>query len=97
MGILSLTRRAGESVQLGDSSLITVTDVRQGCVTLQVRETTKDPKSPDYCAMQLKYGKPLQLVSIGCLIELYAVQGGTARLSFTAPRELHIVRTELLK
>lgn len=87
---LVLTRKAGQSVRLiiGDKTeYLDVIEVRGGHCLLQLGRTMAE-KVRFRDSMQIAEGVSVQVVDLA---------KGHAKLNFTAPRDVHILRTELIK
>lgn len=89
---LVLTRKAGQSVRLiiGDKTeYVEILDVTGGYCSMYRRSHMLDVKRVRFRdSMQIAEG-----VSV-CVVDLAK---GHAKLNFTAPRDVHILRTELIK
>ncbi len=87
MGRLVLTRKAGESVKVGDQ-FITVTRVTRANANLM----TATPRSVHNCAIG-----DMLILEPGVSITVKAITRGIVRLVFDVPREINIVRQELIE
>lgn len=91
---LVLTRKAGQSVRLciGHETLfVDITDVCGGFCTMAVFHGTQLNRTE-----RVRFRDSMQIaegVSV-CVVDLAK---GHAKLNFTAPRDVHILRTELIK
>lgn len=91
MSNLVLTRKAGQSVRLlmGDGrEFIDVLDVTGGFCKFRLLSTLQVERVRFRDSMQIAEGVSVQVVDLA---------KGHAKLNFTAPRDVHILRTELIK
>lgn len=87
MGRLVLTRKAGESVYVGEL-LVTVTRVTRANANLM----TAKPRAVHNCAIG-----DMLILEPGVSITVKAIARGIVRLVFDVPREINIVRQELIE
>lgn len=88
---LVLTRKAGQSVRLiidGRIEYLTIVEVTGGHCRMSFSPLTESTRVRFRDSMQIAEG-----VSV-CVVDLAK---GHAKLNFTAPRDVHILRTELIK
>jgi sRNA-binding carbon storage regulator CsrA len=85
-----LSRRIGESIKVGDETVFTVVSVGPRSVVLAVNT----PRSSRTVA--LAYDEVLRLDGDRVGVMLAEIDRGKVRLAVTAPREIPIMRTELL-
>lgn len=86
MAHLVLSRKLDQSVKVGDH-VITITRVGRANANL----ATAIPKKVHSCAIG-----DMVILEAGVSVTLQAINRSTVRLSFDAPREVKIVRLELL-
>lgn len=93
---LVLTRKAGQSVRLiiGDKTeYLDVLDVCGGYRKMRILDIANDTRPR---VERIRFRDSMQIaegVSV-CVVDLAK---GYAKLNFTAPRDVHILRTELIK
>lgn len=88
---LVLTRKAGQSVRLiidGIAEYLHVLEVTGGTATFQLETEQRIIRIRFRDSMQIAEGVSVQVVDLA---------KGHAKLNFTAPRDVHILRTELIK
>ena len=88
---LVLTRKAGQSVRLliGDKTeYVEILDVTGGFCKFRLLSTLQVERVRFRDSMQIAEGVSVQVVDLA---------KGHAKLNFTAPRDVHILRTELIK
>lgn len=88
---LVLTRKEGQSVRLliaGKYEYVDVLEVTGGNCVLQIYSTLKEEKVRFRDTMQIAEGVTVTVIDLA---------KGHAKLMFTAPREVAILRTELIK
>lgn len=91
MSNLVLTRKAGQSVRLmigGEPVFLDVGSVWGGFCAIQIRGA---PKSKD-----VRFRGEMQIAE-GVTVTVLDLAKGHAKLGFTAPRDVRILRTELIK
>lgn len=86
---LVLARKIDESIQIGADVTLTLVSIGQGRVVLAITTPQHSQTLP------LIYGIPLRLEG-GVAIALTEMDRGKVRLAITAPRDLLILRSELL-
>lgn len=95
MSNLVLTRKAGQAVRLiidGQAHYVNIHGVNGGSCQLSVLR----PSTNGALAESVRFRDSMQIaegVSV-CVVDLAK---GHAKLNFTAPRDVHILRTELIK
>lgn len=89
--MLELTRRVGQSVQIGKRHTLTVLGLLPRIVTLQLTAGEEY-----FLSGPLKFGTWFDVEIDGYPLRIHALEldRGEARLGFDAPRELDIQRTE---
>lgn len=88
---LVLTRKAGQSVRLiiGDKTeYVDIITVNVDRCLLRLRNNFQSERVRFRDSMQIAEGVSVQVVDLA---------KGHAKLNFTAPRDVHILRTELIK
>lgn len=85
MSNLLLTRKAGQSVKIGDAHMLDVLRVGPAEVIIKINDTHR----------KLKIGETWRDVG-ECFVTLASISRGYAKLAFDAPRHVNINRTELL-
>lgn len=91
MSNLVLTRKAGQSVRLmidGRPVFLGVLEVTGGNCTLGIMGS--------FQVECVRFRGEMQIVE-GVTVTVLDLAKGHAKLSFTAPRDVHILRTELIK
>lgn len=94
MSNLILTRKAGQSVRLiveGEALYLDVLNVTGGNCLLRVVSPTR----PIHCE-KIRFKGTMQIAE-GVSVLVVDLAKGHAKLNFTAPREVAILRTELVK
>lgn len=89
MSKLVLTRKAGESVKIADSVVLTIREVHAKKV--YIRETIDDVS----CACWMNLGDSGDVIE-GCRVTICAINRGVVKLLFEAERSVTIVRSELI-
>lgn len=84
MANLMLSRKAGQSVRVGDLT-ITVNSIHRGDVTMSVGDTKFTLK------MHQGFG-----IGLDAFVKVTDIRQGTVKLMFDAPLAVKIMRTELL-
>lgn len=88
---LVLTRKAGQSVRLIIEDIpvyVDVLEVNGGFCRMNIRGFSLSPNIRFRDSLQIAEGVSVQVVDL---------TKGHAKLNFTAPRDVHILRTELIK
>lgn len=85
MSNLLLTRKSGQSVQIGEAHLLNVLRVGPAEVIIQINETHR----------KLRIGDTWRDVG-ECYVTVASISKGYVKLAFEAPRSVTINRTELL-
>lgn len=88
---LVLTRKAGESVRLmigSRTEYLTITSINGGYCTMYL-DSTRD-------AERVRFRDEMQIAE-GVSVQVVDLAKGHAKLNFTAPRDVLILRTELIK
>lgn len=90
---LVLTRKAGQSVRLKawdreEPEFIDILEVCGGFCKMQIRSSMQVERVRFRDSMQISTNVSVQVVDLA---------KGHAKLNFTAPRDVHILRTELIK
>lgn len=91
MSNLVLTRKAGESVRIivdGEPEFLEVLEVHGGHCVLCLQVSGK--------GANVRFRGEMQIAE-GVTVTVLDLAKGHAKLSFTAPRDVHILRTELIK
>ena len=89
MGNLVLTRKAGQSVKIGDSLVLTIREVHPAKV--YIVETVNGSS----CACWVRLGDSGDAVE-GCRVTIAEINRGHVKLLFDADRSIKIIRSELL-
>jgi sRNA-binding carbon storage regulator CsrA len=94
--MLILTRKAGESVRLVRNGVTTYLDIQQvtgGNCTLRV--LSLEPGTP-LKVDRVRFKASMPIIE-GVTVTVLDLNKGHAKLGFDAPRDVHILRTELIK
>jgi carbon storage regulator CsrA len=96
MPSLILTRRVGESIRLmidGQAEYLDVLNITGGTCTLRLINLGKplDPK-----VERVRHTDSMQIAK-GISVRVAGLSKGTVKLNFQAPKEVKILRTELIK
>lgn len=92
IGRLCVTRRAGETLVIGGTVVVTFRRIYDDSVSVLV----KDTRSNEYCSRTINPSTPLQLA----MARIELLKGGSrgqAKICIIADRAINIVRGELLK
>lgn len=90
---LVLTRKAGQSVRLiidGRTEYVHIKEVFGGHCTMRL-------EAPDHFKTERVRFKGEMQIAEGVSVQVVDLAKGHAKLNFTAPREVAILRTELIK
>lgn len=101
--MLVLSRKSRESVQIGDSAMLTVEQIKNGMVLVKI-EGAPFSFSEDHFDTWQNFGSGQSVMGSlydeldvnGCTITLRRIEEKAVRLGFDAPQFLAILRTELL-
>ena len=92
--MLVVTRRAGESIRVGDDIVVRVIDVHAGQVQLALSLAGAGRIIPRELAVVRRAGDTIRIAP-DIVVRVGAVRGGQVRLGIDAPRATRIVRDEL--
>lgn len=90
MSNLVLTRKAGQAVRLmigGEPTILGVIEVQGGCCYLAIDVGNEQ---------KVRFRGEMQIAE-GVTVTVLDLAKGHAKLGFTAPRDVRILRTELIK
>lgn len=85
--MLILTRRIGESINIGDDILVTILGVKGN--TVRIRTAT-----PELLILTRKLGEDIN-ISNDIIVTILSIKGMQVRLGITAPRSIQVHREEI--
>ena len=91
--MLILTRRRTESTMVDDTKL-TVTYLNPKSKVVRIEELCSD--GSEFTHNPDNFDKGFKMATQDCHVEVIEVKGNQVRLGFDAPKDINIVRTELL-
>jgi len=97
---LVLTRKAGQAVRLiidGRATYCDILDVTGGTCQFRLTDVKENGVQTENLRVQrVRFRDSLQIAE-GISVQVVDLAKGHAKLNFTAPREVQILRTELIK
>lgn len=97
---LVLTRKAGQSVRLiigGRATFCDILDVTGGTCQFRLTDVKDNGVQTENLRVQRVRFRDSMQIAEGVSVQVVDLAKGHAKLNFTAPRDVHILRTELIK